>query len=231
MPNPQVNKYIEEIARLLPYKKEKQQPILDALCEEVMEAMKDSEEADPIVVYGAPREVAKNVSLSQDWDNIASFSRRAMAYILDLILFTILASPLFLLLGLIYLSLLLPEPIIPILFDLLEYAQTSPQAFWLILTSIFGFVIWVITLGILFAPLYFIIIEGLISKTLGKKILGLVTCDDSGIKITRKQSLIRNLSKASPLLLILDVFIGKLAKPEKQQRLLDVIAETKIIKI
>jgi uncharacterized RDD family membrane protein YckC len=80
------------------------------------------------------------------------------------------------------------------------------------------------------AIFYFILVERVFSTTLAKRMLGLKVCDVSGIRITLKQSIIRNFSKLSFLFLILDVIMGRVMKEGEQQRALDLFAETVVLK-
>jgi uncharacterized RDD family membrane protein YckC len=78
-----------------------------------------------------------------------------------------------------------------------------------------------------------LIFEGLYSTTIGKRLLGLVVVDNSGIKITWKQSFLRNISKLNPLwvpLLILELIGGIYIRKTPHQRAFDIVAETKVVK-
>ncbi|MFX0094097.1 MAG: RDD family protein [Candidatus Hodarchaeota archaeon] len=226
-----VDCYIKEIARLLPYRKEKKQPVLDALREEVMEAMQDSEETDPTIVYGEPREVAKNVSSSQEWGIDTSYKRRALAYIIDMTLVTVTMFGPTLLAFLIFLDLLVPG-FAQIFIEGIFSTNNDPILASLATNLFVTIILLAFSISSLISPIYFIIFEILFSSSTGKKILGLKVCDASGIKITPRQSIIRNFSKFSILLLILDIIIGKYTKAEeKNRRILDVIAESMVIKV
>ena len=81
-----------------------------------------------------------------------------------------------------------------------------------------------------------IILEYFYSKTVGKKLLGLIVVDLSGTKITLKRVIMRNLSKVDfdkfiPLFLPIDTFLGRLLERDeapkyKKQRGLDVVPVT-----
>ncbi|MFX1534805.1 MAG: RDD family protein [Promethearchaeota archaeon] len=219
--------YIDQINRLLPYKKAVKLPILEALREEVMEALTDAGSNDPTTVYGAPRDVAKNLSLGQDWGVRASFKRRTVAYSLDVLTCFVLLFVPGIILTFIFIELLVPG-ITPLLLEVIFDTPTP----WIVVSM---FIILIFNMQFLLttflSPIYFILLERLFATTLAKRILGLKVCDASGIRITLKQSIIRNFSKLSPLLLVLDVLIGRYMKKEEHQRVLDLFAETIVLKI
>ncbi|MFX1534806.1 MAG: RDD family protein [Promethearchaeota archaeon] len=219
--------YMERINRLLPHKKAVKQPILEALREEVMDALTDAGSNDPTTVYGAPRDVAKNLSLGQDWGVRASFKRRTVAYSLDVLTCFVLLFVPGIILTFIFIELLVPG-ITPLLLEVIFDTPTP----WIVVSM---FIILIFNMQFLLttflSPIYFILLERLFATTLAKRILGLKVCDASGIRITLKQSIIRNFSKLSPLLLVLDVLIGRYMKKEEHQRVLDLFAETIVLKI
>ena len=77
---------------------------------------------------------------------------------------------------------------------------------------------------------YPIMLEGIYSRTIGKWIFGLWTIDESGIKISWNQAVIRSLTKIFPILLIIELFYLFTSKSDKR-RPLDKIAQTKVVKI
>jgi len=78
--------YIDQIDKLLPYSKLSKAPILKELGLDVAEAVADANQKNPSLVFGLPREVAKNISISQDWNTTeAGFRIRLLAYVIDLL--------------------------------------------------------------------------------------------------------------------------------------------------
>ena len=74
---------------------------------------------------------------------------------------------------------------------------------------------------------YFLILDSLISTTIGKKLVGLRVIDERGFKISFNQSLSRNIGKIRPELTLLDYIIGNfLVKPSNDLRLLEIWAGT-----
>jgi uncharacterized RDD family membrane protein YckC len=88
--------------------------------------------------------------------------------------------------------------------------------------------------SLLFILSYFIIFETYYSTTLGKKILGLIVTDESGIRITLSQSFIRNFTKVpfTGQFLLFDVLIGVFSEKTRKnkQRVLDLVAGTKVVR-
>lgn len=85
---------------------------------------------------------------------------------------------------------------------------------------------------------YNAVLEYHFGATIGKRLLSLVVVDQSGVRISWKQALIRNLYKflVSEELLPFDVMLGMILEkmdPEKtkNQRGLDILAETTVIKV
>ena len=85
---------------------------------------------------------------------------------------------------------------------------------------------------------YNAILEYYFGATIGKKILNLSVVDQTGLRITWKQAIVRNFSKiiVSEEFLPLDVILGMILEkmdPEKarKQRGLDILAETIVIKL
>ncbi|MFX0062226.1 MAG: RDD family protein [Candidatus Hermodarchaeota archaeon] len=219
-----LKEYIDQINRFLPYKKEAKLPVLDALREEVREALMDAGSNDPTTVYGAPRDVAKNLSLGQDWGVRASFKRRTVAYILDFFICIVVALLLAIFFTPMYLNLLIPE-----FFEILEEIPPNDPMITTLFITTYASLMLIINLPL--SIFYFILLERVFSTTLAKRMLGLKVCDVSGIRITLKQSIIRNFSKLSFLFLILDVIMGRAMKEGEQQRVLDSFAETVVLKL
>ena len=84
--------------------------------------------------------------------------------------------------------------------------------------------------------LYNIVLESYYNTTIGKKILNLAVVDQSGIKISKRQAIIRNLSKiVLGEILFFDVILGMILVRDRStdtryQRGLDIIAETIVIR-
>ena len=77
---------------------------------------------------------------------------------------------------------------------------------------------------------YFFILEVFASTTLGKKICDLKIIVETGSRMTYKQSFIRNLSKVRPELIIIDLLVGYLINPSKDQRALEILSKTSVTK-
>ena len=80
---------------------------------------------------------------------------------------------------------------------------------------------------------YFTLLEEYFATTVGKKVLGLRVVDESGIRITWSQAILRNLTK-TPLtgqFLVFDVLIGMLSEKtkDKKQRIFDLTSDTIVI--
>ena len=221
-----VDSYIERINRLLPYNADIKAPVLGALREEVMDALTDAGSSDPTTVYGTPRDVAKNVSLGQDWGVRASYKRRTLAYILDLIICFVVSALLAAFFTPIYLDVVFPG-IFPEILEVIPPSE-SYIAISLIITS---FLTLLFFINLLLSFFYFIGLERAFATTLGKAVLRLKVCDVSGVRITLRQSIIRNFSKTSALFLVFDIILGRAIKEGEQQRVLDLFAETVVLKI
>ena len=76
---------------------------------------------------------------------------------------------------------------------------------------------------------YFVVFEKMFSRTPGKFLLGLSVCDESGVRITWPQALIRNITKTEIVILSLEVLISRY-KDTNYQRLLDSVATTIVVK-
>lgn len=83
--------------------------------------------------------------------------------------------------------------------------------------------------------IYEVVLERVFSRTIGKKVMGLMVVDKSGIQITWAQAVIRNLSKIFELLLS-DVVLGMILenqdlKRTQKQRGMDILADTIVVKL
>ncbi|MFW9906630.1 MAG: RDD family protein [Candidatus Thorarchaeota archaeon] len=205
-----IESYIQKIDDWLPYPRIKKEIVLERLKAEIYEAIQDTEQKDPVQAFGNPYQVAKDVSLGQDWDmERSSYSDRAMAYMIDNFIQAIGVGA-----GvIIWLKTLLTLPF---------FASNLA----LVLTTVFFFLvpyILICTIG------YFIIFEKIVSKTPGKALLGLTVCDVSGVRITWLQAIIRNLTKIESFILLIEVIIG-IAQKTDFQRPLDIVANTIVIR-
>ena len=102
------------------------------------------------------------------------------------------------------------------------YDMNIPYGFLFAFLPLFGFLL-----------SYFILLEQTYSATLGKRILGLSVVDESGIRISWSQSILRNFTKVPFLstFLLIDLFVGILSEKTRgrNQRMLDFVAGTKVI--
>lgn len=234
-----IDKYIEQIDRLLPYPKDKKEGILEEFRIDAKLAIKDSDNSDPHTVFGSPRDVAKNLSQGFDWGTQrASWKTRTLAFIIDVmikVVFIIITA-----VGLLGILWILFKEKIFVWFDSIDWfyqngLHIGPDLAlteWIILFILFLFFFGSI---ILIVASYEVLLERVFSKTIGKKLLGLMVVDKSGIRITWTQAVIRNLSKIFDLLL-LDVVLGMILEkqdPEKtqKQRGMDILAETIVVKL
>ncbi len=206
--------YIQKINKLLPYPKSVKNAILESLEQDIVEAMKDTRNPDPTEVFGDPYTVAKNLSHSKDLGiSTVGFGIRTVAYFIDfflsLIVCIILITPTVFLIG--------PHVVY----------ETNPIIF---IAEFFLLILGLIS-GIFIFFCYPILLEGLFSTTIGKRLFGLIVIDVSGIKITWKQAIIRNLPKTQAEFLFFDVLIGKYIQKTNNQRALDQVAETLVVRI
>ena len=208
-----IDGYIREVSALLPYPEALKTPALKELKKDVQDAM-GTEKRPPSVVFGSPIDVAKNLSIAQNWGTkSASWGKRFVAFIIDMtsmfVVFTLFFIFQYILIGF-------------HLEDIQWYEMRIP----------FGFLFAGIPM-VIFILCYFIIAEKTFSTTLGKKILGLVVVDESGINISWAQSLIRNTTKVPFLTSFLpfDFLFGIVSEKTRgrKQRVLDFVAGTKVI--
>lgn len=93
--------------------------------------------------------------------------------------------------------------------------------------ALFNF--WLIFLGVI-TLLYFMVMEGKWSTTLGKGLLGLKVQATEG-EMNYKKALIRNLSKFLWIPLVVDIIVGFRGSDGSRQRYLDKFARTRVVKI
>ena len=208
-----IDGYIKEISELLPYPSNQKTPILKELRKDVQDAM-GAEKRPPSVVFGSPIEVAKNISIAKDWGyKNASWPIRFSAFIIDMII-TLGVVGIFAFIRLV-----------------ISDNEMTHWYFWHKDFS-FGFLFIVIPV-VAFLLGYFVIMEKSYSTTLGKRLLGLTVVDESGIRITWAQSLIRNFTKVPILTSFLpfDFLFGILSEKTqgRKQRVLDFVAGTNVI--
>ncbi|MFX0114329.1 MAG: RDD family protein [Candidatus Hodarchaeota archaeon] len=75
---------------------------------------------------------------------------------------------------------------------------------------------------------YFALMEGYYGTTIGKRLLGLQVVNETGLRITWQQAVMRNLSKSCLQYLLLDWLVGLIGRTDGQ-RGLDVLAKAKVI--
>ncbi len=229
-----ISSYIQEIDRLLPYSKEKKKPRLKELRQEVQDALKADNRA-PHLVYGSPHEVAKNLSVSQDWGTKpARWGIRTMAFAIDGILIVSICL-IYLIIGfVIFLGIDLWQFLtfneLGDAFEILQ--QNLDIGSFLIIACLV--LLYVLGAGIIFSS-YFIVFEKKFSATIGKKILGLQAVDISGIRMTWKQAMVRNFTKLPGIaeFLPFDIILGMLMNERGQgeyQKATDILAETIVVK-
>ncbi|MHA1978221.1 MAG: RDD family protein [Candidatus Hodarchaeales archaeon] len=232
----QVDSYIDEISRYLPYSEETKQDALDELRIDVQSAMNESGGKIPSSVFGFPRDVALNVSQGNNWHiERASWKTRFLAWIVDfmaefLIILTFLAGSL-----LVFILTIMSWD--ELMTELTNWesgiVDFSLQGILLLLyISLLAIITAIIFVG------YNVVLEYKYGATIGKKIFNLAVVDQAGIRITWKQAFIRNLSKVFIIeeFLPIDVILGMILErfdPEKTQRQrgLDILAETIVVRV
>ena len=208
-----IDGYIKSISQLLPYRLDVKAQVLEELRKDVLDAM-GNEKRPPSVVFGSPQVVARNLSNAHDWGTkTASWLRRFIASGIDFILL---------------MSVLIIFTWIRIVFTDFEIDMIK----WHTLEIPFGLLF--VSIPIISLMLgYFILFEQAYSTTLGKRVMGLIVVDESGIKITWTQSFIRNITKVPFLTSFLpfDFLLGILSDKTKgrNQRVLDFVAGTVVV--
>lgn len=233
-----INQYLNKVSNFLPYPKSMKEDALDELRIDVQAAIKDSDGGSPSTVFGNPRDVALNISQAQNWHKErATWRTRFVAWVIDLI---ILTSVMVIYLGsafLLFISFLMPYD--QLVQELSEWESSTylSAIFSLEGLIILTYMIFLSITSLIFFLGYHIFLERKYGATLGKKCFKLIVVDPSGLRITWKQAMIRNLSKIIvsdqflPFDLALGLILEKLS-PEKakKQRGLDILAETIVIK-
>ena len=227
--------YIQKINSWLPYPKEKKFRLLENLKEEVNEAIQDTGNSDPVIAYGDPYQIAKALSLSQDWGTKpAGWGIRIFALLIDLVLVISFCFA-YLIFGLIVLlkidvSQALTISALSEAFDILQ--SDLDLGSFIILALILLF--YALGAALIYSA-YFIILEKVYSATIGKKILGLQVVDRSGIRLTWKQVILRNFTKFPGVVefLVFDVIFGMLKAERGQgeyQRATEILAEAIVVR-
>ena len=230
--------FIDEVRRFIPYSEDKIQNALKELQIDVEAAM--GEGKTPSVEFGAPRDVALNITESHpEWySKRAGWWTRFSAFLIDLFVETLV---LVIYLGsgfLVTIAFVMPyDELVQEFnkwgsetFDLMELF-TPTNALLIGIISFLTITTMLIILG------YNVVLEYYFGATIGKKLLNLLVIDQTGVRITWKQAIIRNFSKIliSEELLPFDVVLGMILQkvnPEKtqNQRGLDILAETIVVK-
>ncbi|MFX1548544.1 MAG: RDD family protein [Promethearchaeota archaeon] len=242
------DQYLEQLDWLLPYPKIKKEGILEEFRIDAEFAMKDSNNDDPHSVFGSPHDVAKNLNQGYDWGTQrASWKIRTLAFIIDVIIQVTFLIFYFSAGIILILSIFFPFGDVLHWFDSHDWFRTEwAKTEWV--TTAFGTelpltqgIILVILLLCFFGSVlsfiigYEIVLERVFSRTIGKKLLGLMVVDTSGIRITWTQAIIRNLSKIFDLLPF-DVVLGMILEKQnpnktQKQKGLDILAETIVVKL
>ncbi|MFX0125378.1 MAG: RDD family protein [Candidatus Hodarchaeota archaeon] len=208
-----IDGYIREVSALLPYPEALKTPVLEELKRDVQDAM-GTERRPPSVVFGSPTDVAKNLSIAQNWGaRSASWGARFIAFVIDIVSLLVVFTIFF-------------------IFQLILVDFQIDEIRWYAMRIPFGFLFAGIPM-VIFILGYFIIAERTFSTTLGKKLFGLIVVDESGINISWTQSLIRNTTKVPFLTSFLpfDFLFGILSEKTRgrRQRVLDFVAGTKVV--
>ena len=235
-----IDRYIKEISEFLPYPSSLKSKLLAGLRIDVQSAMEDSKSNNPSLVFGSPRDVARNFTKSQEWGTErAGWWFRILAYLIDI---GILGLFMLFYTGggvLAILALFVPFDKISELFKG-SWGFDEPLTLQLDLTLIetiifLTLLFFLIGSTILIVLSYLVALEHYYSTTIGKKLLKLSVVDISGIRITWEQAIIRNLTKIFGGFLPIDFLLGLILErknPQKtrKQRAFDILAETIVVK-
>ncbi len=201
-----VDDYLKKVGGYLPISENQKKSVLSEVREDVIDALQQSgkKRADPVKEFGDPYQVAKDIGMAHEWkDQHASFMRRFGAYIVDTLIIWVIIIAVW----------VLPPIIDKGITDLPLYLGI--------------FIFQLIVTGFLIYP-YYMVFEWRCSTTPGKKLLGLTVCDISGVRITGKQAIIRNLSKEK--FLFWDWLIAMIVKKPNVLRIMDHVAKTIVIR-
>jgi uncharacterized RDD family membrane protein YckC len=163
---------------------------------------------------GSPKEICAEYMRSYGAGlKRAGFWWRSLAYIIDIIVIGIcigiIASP-FILISLV--------------------AQSMDKSTTLDVLIVFmNMVIGLISFGILIC--YFVIMEGMYSRTIGKYITGLKTIKANGLPLDYKDALLRNVPKFFGNFIIIDALIMVIFFGKEKQRAFDKVADTIVVHV
>lgn len=227
--------YIQEIDNWLPYPKKKKSDLLENLRVEITEAIQDSGNPDPEIAYGDSYQIAKGLSLSQDWGRKPSgWFDRILAFMIDATLIVGFCL-IYLISGLVFILRINLKQALTIseLSEAFELLQSDLELGLFLLLAIV-LLLYALGAAVIYSA-YFIILEKLFSTTIGKKVLGLQAVDQSGVKLTWKQSIVRNFTKLPGIaeFLVFDIILGMLMMERgqgKNQKATDILAETIVVK-
>jgi uncharacterized RDD family membrane protein YckC len=206
-----IENYIQKVDDWLPYPMNLKEKLLENLKSDVLEAINDSEENDPVVAFDDPYAVAESISKGQDWGTVRTeYGPRTWAFLIDYLIINVA------------LAIGFAWWIYGVLIPTLETRPTLLIAFFT------GFFL-LVPYTIFWIYGYFVVFEKMFSKTPGKRLLGLSVYDESGVSITWSQALIRNITKVDIFLLLLELLIAR-NKKANHQRLLDSLANTIVVR-
>jgi uncharacterized RDD family membrane protein YckC len=175
------------------------------------ESINDTKEKDPVVAFGDPYTVAKSISRGQDWGTApVDYVARFGAFLIDQIIIQVA----------------IVIVVVWWIFGMLVPALEAPSS---LLLATFGGIFLLLPYISFWAYGYFVILEKRFSRTIGKGLLGISVYDESGVRLTWSQALIRNITKAEMILLLLEVIISR-DKNKNHQRLLDIVAKTIVVR-
>jgi uncharacterized RDD family membrane protein YckC len=227
--------YIQKIDYWLPYPKGKKKKLLENLKAEVIEAIQDSGNSDPVIAFGDPYQIAKGLSLSQDWGTKpGGWLDRIFAFMIDAIL-VVGFCLVYLMFGFVFIFRIDLNQALTIS-ELSEAFDIFRGDLELGLFLLLAIVLLFYALGAaVIYSVYFIILEKSFSTTIGKKLLGLQAVDQSGVKLTWKQSIVRNFTKLPGIaeFLVFDIILGMMMTERGQgehQKATDILAETIVVK-
>ncbi|MHA1996178.1 MAG: RDD family protein [Candidatus Hodarchaeales archaeon] len=229
-----IEKYIHDIDEWLPYPQNRKAPLLENLHAEVIEAIHDTQNPDPVIAYGNPYEIAKGLSLSQEWGmQPASWYIRTFAFTIDVFLILSICLAYLLIGFLLLLRINITQALsIKELGEAFEILRSDLEiGSFLVLASLL--ILYTFGAVVIYSA-YFIILEKYHSATIGKKLLGLQAVDISGIKLTWKQSVLRNFTKLPGIVEFLpfDILLGMLMVEKSQkdyQKATDMLTETIVL--
>ena len=198
---------------------------MSLLALDIEEAVHDTPSKDPDEIFGRPLDVAKRFAQSYEWNTIqGEFRIRTFAYITDLFVSLNIGLFWFMIITICFWNIkaYIDNVILSSgsgsysLLDLDLLILEIPFVFLLLLA-------WVITFG------HSMFTEKIFSTTLGKKICNIIVCDQTRIRITWEQGLIRNLTKIIPGLLLFEILLTPFLSTTPGQRMSDKIGGTVVI--